>query len=161
MKKILIMRHAKSDWADSSLGDFERPLNERGKHDAPRMGKEIGKLNLVPDIIISSPAVRAAETARAVAKNCDFAGEIIFNDEFYHAHFEPIFKTLQNLPETCNTVMIFGHNPTWENLVLKLSGKYQTMSTASVAVLICKNNMWKELRFSECKLDFVLSPKEI
>jgi phosphohistidine phosphatase len=161
MKKILIMRHAKSDWGDSSLSDMQRPLNERGKRDAPQMGLELKNRNLIPDIIISSPAVRAAETARAVAKKSGFSGEIVFEEGFYHGHLDTIMETLQKLPETCNNVMIFGHNPTWETLVSRLSGKYHEMPTAAVAVLICKGKTWKELSFSNCKLDFILTPKEI
>jgi phosphohistidine phosphatase len=160
MKKILIMRHAKSDWADSSLADIERPLNERGRREAPVMGEELKKLGLMPDMIISSPAVRARQTAQLVVQYLGFEGDIIFSDYLYFGKLISVIDVLKDLPEKCNTVLIFGHNPTWEELVHKLSGKPHEMSTAAVAVLNF-DKKWHELSGSSCKFEKILSPKNI
>ena len=75
MKKLYIIRHAKSSWKDSTLGDFERPLNKRGKLNAPLMGKRLKKKKVCPDIIISSPAIRAKRTAEIIAKKVKYNKE--------------------------------------------------------------------------------------
>ncbi len=80
MKTLLVLRHAKSSWKDSGLADHDRPLNKRGKHDAPRMGTLLAKEDLVPDLIISSSAKRAKSTAEAVAMNCGYDGEIQYSE---------------------------------------------------------------------------------
>ena len=82
MKTLLLLRHAKSSWSDPTLPDHDRPLNKRGIHDAPRMGKLLRHEHLMPDLILSSTAVRAKKTAELVAKACKYKGEIALN-RFY------------------------------------------------------------------------------
>jgi len=161
MKKILIMRHAKSDWADSGISDFQRPLNKRGEKEAPLMGEEIKKRHLCPDLIISSPAKRAAMTAQAVAEKCGYMNEIQWNEIFYLSSIEQTISELRGVSEDIKTVMIFGHNPTWEELTGKLSQKYISMNTASLAVLEYKLPLWKNLTFNSCNLELFLSPSDI
>jgi phosphohistidine phosphatase len=161
MKKIIIMRHAKSDWENSSLSDIERPLNSRGKKEAPLMGKELIKRKLIPEIMISSPAVRAQETARTVAENFDFGSEIIIDEGFYFGTLNTVIQSLKLLPDSCNSVMIFGHNPTWESLVSLLSGKFPEMPTAAVAVLTFPGKFWNDLAESKCSLEALIIPKDI
>ena len=79
MKTLSIIRHAKSSWKDLGVPDHERPLNKRGRHDAPLMGKLLRDQNITPDLIISSTAIRAETTAKLVAKACKYKGEIIFD----------------------------------------------------------------------------------
>ena len=88
MKTLSILRHAKSSWKDLGVPDHERPLNKRGRHDAPLMGKLLRDQNITPDLIISSTAIRAATTAKLVAKACKYKGEIIFDKSVYNT--EPI-----------------------------------------------------------------------
>jgi phosphohistidine phosphatase len=83
MKTLLIMRHAKSSWKDPDLPDHDRPLNKRGKHDAPSMGKLLKDEDLIPDLIISSTAARAKKTAELVAKACKYKGEISLNQSLW------------------------------------------------------------------------------
>jgi len=79
MKTLLVLRHAKSSWDDPALGDHERPLNKRGRRDAPRMGELVREYGLIPDVVISSDAVRARRTAEAVAEAARYAGEILLD----------------------------------------------------------------------------------
>ena len=79
MKTLLILRHAKSSWKEQDLPDHDRPLNKRGKNDAPRMGKLLKDEDLIPDLIMSSTAVRAKKTAELVAKACKYKGKIVLN----------------------------------------------------------------------------------
>ena len=80
MKTLLILRHAKSSWKDLELPDQDRPLNKRGRHDAPRMGKLLKQEDLIPDHIVSSTALRAKKTAELVAKSCKYKGDIAFDN---------------------------------------------------------------------------------
>jgi phosphohistidine phosphatase len=160
MKKLMIMRHAKSDWSDSSLRDFDRPLNPRGRKAAPAMGKEIKKLGLTPDLIISSPAKRAKMTALAVAENSGYQNEIVWNDDFYFGYNSEILNAIKKVDDSVGSIMIFGHNPTWTSIAEYLSGEFVTMKTADLVVLEFEGN-WQSLSESSCRQVMHLSPKEL
>lgn len=161
MKNILILRHAKSDWS-SGLSDIERPLNSRGQKDAPFMGTIIKKLSVQPDIILSSPAKRARQTAEAVAKNFDFKHEITFIEEFYHGNHNSIINNLQKLPSNTNTVLVVGHNPTLEELVSSLTSDGSLnlrMPTATLVLVNMYIENWQSLAVGNGTIEWVLQPK--
>lgn len=145
MKTLLILRHAKSSWKDSSLADHDRPLNKRGKQDAPRMGKFLRKQDLTPDKIISSTAKRARKTATAVAKASRYEGKVELTKAFYHAGPEAYLTVLRNLSDDYQWVMVVGHNPGMEELVASLTGRMETMSTAAIAHVALPIESWQEL----------------
>ena len=97
MKTIYFIRHAKSSWDDPALSDFDRPLNDKGLADAPKMGKKLQELGINPNVIIASPAVRAYETAEIVKKEIGFFGEIITNRKLYNATAEQITEVIAGL----------------------------------------------------------------
>ena len=111
MKTLLVLRHAKSSWNDPTLDDHERPLNKRGRRDAPRMGKLVREYGLIPDVVISSDAVRARLTAEAVAEAARYAGEILLDPHLYMACPSDILSLLPMVRENAEAVMIVGHNP--------------------------------------------------
>ena len=160
MKKLLIMRHGKSDWGAGSQRDFDRPLNERGKRDIPRIGNELKNRNLTPDLIISSPAERAKMTAEKVAKNSDYNKEIKWEESFYFGYFEEIIEKLNKVDDATEKVMIVGHNPTWSSIVEHLSGRYFDMKTANVCILEFDGS-WKDLKEKKCTFKTYISPKEL
>ena len=135
MKTLLILRHAKSDWSNSQLSDHDRPLNDRGQYDAPRMGAWLKQQDMVPDLIISSTAERALTTAEMVAMGCDFEGELRTTRKFYHAGPPTYIEVLNALPDSYERVMVVGHNPGMEELVSVLTDKDSRMTTANVAVV--------------------------
>ena len=147
MKTLLILRHAKSSWKDASLADHDRPLNKRGKRDAPRMGKLLQAQDLVPDRIISSTAKRARNTAKAVAKACHYEDKVELTSEFYHAGPGSYLAVLQNLPDDDQRVMVVGHNPGMEALVAHLTGRMETMPTAALAHVTLPIEKWGELDY--------------
>ena len=107
MKTLLIMRHAKSSWKEQDLPDHDRPLNKRGKNDAPRMGKLLKDEDLVPDLIMSSTAVRAKKTAELVAKTCKYNGKIVLNHSLYGAEPAAYLKILGGLfDQSCIIIII-------------------------------------------------------
>ncbi len=146
MKTLLVLRHAKSSWNESGLADHDRPLNERGERDAPRVGKLLREQRLAPDIIISSDAVRTRMTAAAVAEAAEYAGAIRFEPLLYHAAPDDILVVLRAAPEPdADTVMIVGHNPGLEGLVAQLTGEAQDLPTAALAHIVLPIDRWRDL----------------
>ena len=112
MKTLTIVRHAKSSWKDASLRDRDRPLNKRGKRDAPEMGRRIGEAGIRPSLILSSPAVRAWKTARAVADAINYPWEFLQKeDALYLASVDRILDVLVAQDNRFNNILIVGHNP--------------------------------------------------
>ncbi len=145
MKTLMILRHAKSSWKDDTIADHDRPLNERGKNDAPRMGQVIYQEDLTPDLIISSSAKRAVKTAALAAEACHYEGEILKNSDLYAAAPEAYLDVLSGLDEGFQRVMVVGHNPGLEELLLDLTGEAEALPTAALAVVSLKIDTWAEL----------------
>jgi phosphohistidine phosphatase len=145
MKTLLLMRHAKSSWKEDHLADHERPLNKRGKKDAPRMGVLLHDKKLVPQSILCSSAVRARDTAKAVAESAGFKGDIQYLDRLYMAEADEFITVLRDLPDTVERVLIIGHNPGLETLLQVLSGRIESLPTAVVAFITLKISSWAEL----------------
>ena len=145
MKTLLIMRHAKSSWNHPELSDYDRPLNARGKRDAPRIGKHLRQEGLIPDLILTSSAKRARRTANKVAKSCGYTGKVKKLDALYDTVPGVYFETLQALPDKYQRVMVVGHNPTMEQLVNHLTGEIKQMPTAALAHIELPIQQWNAL----------------
>lgn len=145
MKTLLILRHAKSSWDDPALADHDRPLNKRGKRDAPRMGQLLRDQGLTPDLVISSSAKRAAKTAQAVAEASGYEGEILLRDELYAAEPEAYIGVLKRLGEAHESVLVVGHNPGLEELVDLLTGESLHLPTAALAQVSLPVEEWTDL----------------
>lgn len=118
VRELLVLRHAKSSWDTGVPTDFERPLSGRGKRDAPRVGAWLAARGLVPDIVVSSPARRARQTARRVARALDLdPGGITFDERVYDAATDNLVRVLADVPADAQRVLLVGHNPGMENLV--------------------------------------------
>lgn len=111
MKKLYLIRHAKSDWSNPKLDDFDRPLNKRGKHDAPFMGEILHNKVARPDLIISSPAYRARQTTLEIANKINYHNEIVFNEYIYEANLKTLIDITTYIENNYNTVFLIGHNP--------------------------------------------------
>ena len=148
MKTLLVLRHAKSSWDDPALDDHERPLNTRGRRDAPRMGELVREYGLIPDVVLSSDAVRARLTAEAVAEVAGYEGEILLDPNLYMAGPADILSRLPSVRENAKTVMIVGHNPGLEQLVEQLTGKRHDLPTAALAQIGLPIDQWRDLRRS-------------
>ena len=145
MKTLLILRHAKSSWNHPELSDYNRPLNARGKRDAPRMGTHLREQRLIPDRILTSSAKRARKTASKVAKACGYTGKVKKLDAFYDTFAGVYFETLQALPDKYQCVMVVGHNPTMEQLVGHLTGQARQMPTTALAHIELPIQHWETL----------------
>ncbi len=162
MKTLLLVRHAKSSWENSDLTDFERPLNKRGKRDAPFMAKLIAEMNIRPDLMISSPAERALTTARI------FAGEfnidpkkIIKDDRIYTNGLKNIINIISEIDNDVITLIVFGHNPDLSYLTGKISDKYiDTIPTCGVVCVDFDFISWYDIESVKGKLRFFEYPKK-
>lgn len=146
MKTIYLVRHAKSSWDNPSLRDIERPLNKRGLRDAPFMAKLLSAKGIKIDQLISSPANRAYTTATYFAKALGKdQAEIQQMDEIYEAYSRDILNIVNSLPATLDTVMLFGHNPTFTSFANFFSRDYiANMPTCSIVQIDADVSSWEK-----------------
>lgn len=145
MKTLLILRHAKSSWKDTALSDHERPLNKRGKRDAPKMGRLLRDKKLVPRLIIGSSAERVRETINYVCEACGYQGEIVYDDTLYLGEPQDYIRCLNAADDIYDRVMVVGHNPGLEELVELLCAEEYGMPTATLAEVRLPIKSWSEL----------------
>lgn len=162
MKTLLILRHAKSSWKEPGRPDHDRPLNARGKHDAPRMGRLLRDEGLVPDVIISSTARRARKTAAQAASECGYQGEIELTDDLYLAGPGTYLSVLRQLDDDFQRAMVVGHNPGLTALIETLTDEFEDFPTAALAHLVLPVKYWRDLReTTQGELVRIWRPKEL
>ncbi len=148
MKRLIVVRHAKSSWSNPHLGDSERPLNKRGHRNAPEMGKRLKSKGFIPDLIVSSKANRALTTAKYIAAEVGYdEADIYISDYLYHRDEDEMIELIRNIDQKNNTVMIFGHNPGFTDLVNYLTGSdIYNIPTAGLAVIEFDSDHWSEIK---------------
>jgi phosphohistidine phosphatase len=161
MKTLYLLRHAKSSWDFPHLSDHDRPLNNRGRNDAPLMGEQLAKRNIKPDLILSSPAVRAITTATLVAKEIDYdLDKIEIKERAYHADPAELLAIIQETPSRVEGLMLVGHNDGMTDLVNQLSPTYiENVPTAGVVSLSFDTSSWKEVSPQNARFNFFDYPK--
>ncbi len=161
MKTLLIIRHAKAE-SSFTLNDFERPLNDRGKKDAPEMAMRLKTKNININAFISSPAARAKKTASLFYQTLGTtAADIIFISALYHAPESVFFETIKNIDNQFNTVAIFAHNPGITYFVNKLTTvKIDNMPTCAVFAISVAATEWKDFAKAKKELLFFDYPKK-
>ena len=147
MKRTLfLVRHAKSSWDEVALPDKERPLADRGKRDAPMMGKRLAKRQVKPDLILSSPARRALSTAEIIAKELHYRAEdIVVDERLYATEADMLLGVIGELSDKLKCVMLFGHNPEFADLAQRLSNEPALMPTCAVAQLTFESKSWSSI----------------
>jgi phosphohistidine phosphatase len=158
---LIVVRHAKAEKAEAHQRDFMRPLAGRGRRDAAEMGHRLAKRGTQPDAVVSSPAPRALETARIVARELDFPwSEIRFEEGAYEAEGREWLSLLRDLPDNVRCALIVGHNPGLTELVQTLATTFSAqLPTAAVAVLDLAVDTWATLRPGCGSLLLLDSPK--
>ncbi len=154
------MRHAKSSWKNKDLEDYQRPLNKRGKRDASFMGKVLKKRGVFFDIIISSSAKRAYQSAKRVAKEIEYDKKILKDKKLYLISFEEFLDYIKNLDDKYTSVLIIGHNPGISKLFSYLTGKESKMPTAAIGALEFKGDSWRDIEEREIEALFFDYPKK-
>ena len=146
MKTLFLIRHAKSSWDDPALADKDRPLNDRGKRDAPKMGERLAKRGVKPDLILSSPAVRALTTAEIIAKKLDYKRKnIVVDDRLYAVAADDLLDVIRQLDDKLERVMLIGHNPELTELAHRFSGKITHLPTCAVAEFTFDAKSWSNV----------------
>jgi phosphohistidine phosphatase len=163
MKSLFIVRHAKSSWDYPHLRDFERPLNDRGRKNAPEMGKRLKKRSVKPQLIVSSPANRALSTAQLIAQELDYPfADIVKEPNLYHASSRTISKIVSTQPDHIRSLMIFGHNPGLTDFANDLLNheRIDNVPTSGVVAFNLPINSWKEIQQTHGQLFFFDFPKK-
>ncbi len=161
MKTLLLLRHAKSSWKKADLPDHERPLTKRGKKEAPKVGTYLKENGLVPDLILSSTARRACDTAEAVAEACGFDGQVELYQDLYMSDTASYLDILRCMPDRANRVLVVGHNPDVEDLLAMLTDVKEHMATAALAVIDLPISTWEELNeATDARLQKLWMPRE-
>lgn len=146
MKRLIVMRHAKSDWEAGAGSDHERPLNARGRREAPTVGKRLVELRYGPELIVTSDAARTLETCELVVPS--FRGVTVEREpKFYLAGIDAVRARLSEVSDEVKTILVLGHNPGWEEMASELAEERIELKTAYAAVLESKKKgrSWKEL----------------
>ena len=161
MKQLIIVRHAKSDWGDFNLKDFDRPLNHRGHKNAPEMAERLVSKGIKPDAIVSSPALRAITTAKYFASGWSLnADQLTTNASIYEANTKTLLNVINGLDDQFNTIALFGHNPGLTDLLNYLTDEYiANMPTCSVAIIEFPFDKWKLISGDTGKLILFDFPK--
>lgn len=161
MKTLLLVRHAKSSWEHPGLSDFDRPLNERGKKDAPEMAKRIKEKGIDLDHLISSPAKRARKTAKYFAEEFGFdKDDIKIVGELYGATRQEFLFAVSNISDKYKTVALFSHNPGITDFASSLTNvRIDDMPTCAIFALQAETDSWKDFAGAEKKFLFFDYPK--
>lgn len=160
-KNLLLIRHAKSSWNNFNLADFERPLNKRGEKNAPEMAKRLISKNIIPQQLVSSPALRAISTAKLFASNLQInQSEIIQINEIYDANFESLLKIINNFDNSFGITALFGHNPSLSNLAKYLCTEANyDLATCGIILLRFPFDNWEMISHNTAELIFYDFPK--
>ena len=161
MKTLLLIRHAKSDWNDPSLDDFDRPLNERGKRDAPVMAARLADRKIKVDAFISSPARRAKKTASVFAKEFKVEKEdIILKAALYGAEAETFFEVMSMVDDKLDTIAIFSHNPGLTDFANELTNtRIDNIPTSAIFAVSINCKKWSDFKTAEKEFLFFDFPK--
>lgn len=162
MKHLYLVRHAKSSWDEPSLSDIDRPLNKRGKRDAPFMGKLLRKMKVKPDLIITSPAKRALTTAKIFAEELDHPDKrLVVDERLYGASSREILSILASSDNNLDAIMVFGHNPALTTLINYISNAdLDNLPTAAAAGIQFDITGWEGIQGTKGKLQFYEFPKK-
>ncbi|HZI17385.1 MAG TPA: histidine phosphatase family protein [Pyrinomonadaceae bacterium] len=161
MKRLLLLRHAKSSWAEPGLADFDRPLNERGLRAAPLVGRFLLRRKLRPDLVLSSPAERARRTAALVAEAAGLDAPVRYDERIYEAPAGRLVEVVSELEEAAEEVLLVGHNPGMEELIELLAGERQGMPTAALARVSLGVEKWSRVRAGTGRLELHVRPREL
>ncbi len=161
LRELLIIRHAKSDWSDDTLEDIDRPLSDKGKKQACKMGHWLAEHDLIPQLILASPAKRAQQTLSRLTRHWDAPPETETVEALYNADVDTLLHILNRLPDTLRRVAILGHNPGLEKLLAWLTGDEESshLSTCAIAEVLIPGD-WQHLQQAKARQVIRATPKD-
>ena len=161
MKTLYLLRHAKSSWGDATLADFDRPLNERGRRAAETIGKYLNANSITPELILCSTALRTRETLALVTKAAELNTEVRYDQRIYEASSSRLAEVISEIESDRNIVMLIGHNPGMEEILLLLTGIRQEMSTGTLAKIVFDTMSWTTVIEERGALEWIVSPRDL
>lgn len=161
MKFLYIVRHAKSSWDFSGISDHERPLKQKGRKRTLQIAKFLLENNTKPDLIVSSFALRAHDTAVLLASGLSYPkNEIRVENNLYHSNVDILLDHIYSLSNSMNSVMFVGHNPTFTEFAnYFLAKKIEWLPTSGVVCIAFETNKWEDIHHAKKITKFVISPK--
>lgn len=160
-RRLILMRHAKSDWAEGGLSDHERPLSPRGRRDAPEVAGALLSRGWVPDVVVSSSANRTRQTWARMSGAFEPEVPAQFVDAFYLAGLGALQDAARSWDPSWVTVLCLGHNPGWEHAVSQLSGVPTGLTTGNAALLEVRAPTWAEALGRPWELIALLRPRDL
>ncbi len=160
MKHLYLLRHAKSSWDSPRLADFDRPLNDRGLRAAPFIGEWMRDHAILPELWISSPAVRARQTAELVREAAGSEEPLEYEELVYEASPRTLLSVISRIPNSIGSAILVGHNPGMEGFVRFLTGQLEPMPTAALACLLLEVDAWNTIEGQCGQVEKVVRPKE-
>jgi phosphohistidine phosphatase len=161
-RRLIVLRHAKSDWNTNAGSDHERPLNGRGQRDAPRIGEHLQQRGWVPAAVISSDATRTRETWQRMKQALGGEPEVSFTRSLYLAGPPEVRAALAMLDDAVSTAMVIGHNPGWEDVVSALCEVRVRITTCNAALLVIQAPTWADAASRrDWGFEAMLRPKEL
>jgi phosphohistidine phosphatase len=170
MRRLMLLRHAKSDWSSGAGRDHDRPLNARGRETAPKMGAYMARHALVPDLVLASTATRVRETLDGVLAAFDRPPEVKHDGRLYENDGEALLATVKETPHTMHSLLLVGHNPGMAELaaLLVASGEVEARQrliekfpTAALAVIDFALDDWSKLHPKAGRLDRFVVPRAL
>ena len=161
-RRLIILRHAKSAWDTDAATDHDRPLNKRGRRDAPRIAAKLVELDWTPQWVISSDSMRTRQTWQRMEDSFDDVEQVVFTRAFYHAGLGSVRTAVEDLADAVETVMVIGHNTGWEDAVAELVGEDERLTTCNAALLSVEASRWEDaFAAGRWELEHLLRPKEL
>ncbi len=168
MHTLYLLRHAKSSWSDPTLPDHERPLAQRGRRDAKRIGKHLVRLGIEPELVLCSSARRARETLEGIRPALGTTSTVKVDPDLYGASSDKLLEQIRGVPEGVTSLMLIGHNPGLQDLALALALPGPQLArlevkfpTAALATLSLAKASWRELSGDDAELAAYVVPKEL
>lgn len=162
MKKLILIRHGKSGWDSPWLSDHDRPLAERGIVDVPQMALRMQKRGVFPDLIVSSTALRAADTARLTAAVFGYAeADIVFEKSLYHASPEELLTVIRRQSEAVKTLVLVGHNPGLTELIQNLGTNLDNLPTSGQFGYTLSDSFWVDFAAENSSAEWIDYPKKL
>ena len=161
MKTLYLLRHAKSSWKDETLSDIERPLNGRGRKAAQTIGDFLKREKIIPDLVLSSSAVRARQTTDLLLKAANISTDLRFDERIYEAGSERLLQVIKQVEKSKKSVLLVGHNPGLEEFLYVLTGATDTMPTGTLSKIALGTSSWAAIGDKSGTLEWIVKPKQL
>ncbi len=159
MKILFLLRHAKAASSSDSLRDFDRSLSDQGRKQAERVGKYLKEQNIGLDLVLSSTALRARETTELVLTAAECISQVRYDQRMYEASRQQLLEVVSEIEEDKNQVLLVGHNPGLEELQQRLTGRFESMGTGTLAKIAFGASEWAEAAAANSDLNWLFNPQ--